>query len=53
MPTLPLQDLSACDKEAIHDPELIQPFGALLALEMPDLRVTRASENIEIGRAHV
>ncbi|MEC4722301.1 ATP-binding protein [Noviherbaspirillum sp. CPCC 100848] len=47
MPTLPLQDLSACDKEAIHDPELIQPFGALLALEMPDLRVTRASENIE------
>jgi len=43
----PPQDLSVCDKESIHDPELIQPFGALLALEMPDLRVARASENLE------
>ncbi|WP_192805232.1 ATP-binding protein [Noviherbaspirillum aerium] len=42
-----MQDLSVCDKETIHEPELIQPFGALLAMEMPGLRVARASDNLE------
>ncbi len=37
-------DLTSCDREQIHIPGRIQPFGCLLALG-PDWAVTHASEN--------
>lgn len=39
-------DLSSCDREPIHIPNLIQPFGALLAMRPRDLLVTQASANL-------
>jgi light-regulated signal transduction histidine kinase (bacteriophytochrome)/CheY-like chemotaxis protein len=46
-------DLTNCDREPIHVPGLIQPFGFLLALAS-DWLVARASTNIAafIGRSH-
>ena len=41
----PAVDLSNCDREPIHIPGLIQPHGALMALDA-DLRVTYASDNL-------
>lgn len=38
-------DLSNCDKEQIHIPGTVQPFGALIAFD-DNCVVTRASENI-------
>ncbi|GIZ50497.1 ATP-binding protein [Noviherbaspirillum aridicola] len=39
-------DLSACDREPIHIPGLIQPFGALLVLRPDDLQILQASDNL-------
>jgi light-regulated signal transduction histidine kinase (bacteriophytochrome) len=39
-------DLSSCDREPIHVPGAIQPFGALLVLDA-DARVLRRSENAQ------
>src|SRR4051794_6572201 len=46
-------DLTVCDQELIHIPGSIQPLGLLLALSVPDLRVTHASRNVDewLGRA--
>lgn len=38
--------LDNCDQEPIHVPGAIQPHGALLAVELSDLKVRRASENV-------
>lgn len=38
-------DLSACEKEPIHLAGSVQPHGALLVLDEPDLRVVQASAN--------
>ncbi|AUX19690.1 histidine kinase [Sorangium cellulosum] len=38
-------DLTRCDQEPIHVPGAIQPHGALLVLDEPDLTITQASEN--------
>jgi chemotaxis family two-component system sensor kinase Cph1 len=40
--------LQECDKEPIHIPGLIQPFGALLALRERDGVVEHASENVPL-----
>ncbi|MBD2453815.1 hypothetical protein H6G80_06965 [Nostoc sp. FACHB-87] len=34
-----------CDQEPINIPGYIQPFGVLLALELPHLKILQASEN--------
>ena len=39
-------ELAACHREPIHIPNSIQPHGALLALNFPDLRVVRVSRNV-------
>ncbi|HEY8607709.1 MAG TPA: ATP-binding protein [Noviherbaspirillum sp.] len=44
--TQPL-DLTACDKEPIHIPGLIQGFGALLVLRPQDLSIQQASANLD------
>ncbi|CAH2598675.1 EAL domain-containing protein [Rhodovastum atsumiense] len=41
-----VEALTSCDREPIHVPEAIQPHGALLAAEGPDLVVTHASANL-------
>jgi chemotaxis family two-component system sensor kinase Cph1 len=38
-------DVSECDREPIHIPGSIQPFGVLLALSEPDMVVTQISDN--------
>jgi light-regulated signal transduction histidine kinase (bacteriophytochrome) len=38
-------DLSDCDREPIHIPGTIQPFGVLFALD-EEMRVTQVSENV-------
>jgi chemotaxis family two-component system sensor kinase Cph1 len=38
-------DLTDCDREPIHVPGTIQPFGVLLALN-PEMRVVQVSENV-------
>ncbi|MCB8819025.1 ATP-binding protein [Microvirga rosea] len=38
-------DLTACDREPIHIPGSIQPYGMLLALNLSDQTVTYASAN--------
>jgi len=45
-------DLTNCDREPIHIPGLIQPHGALLVLEEPNLNIIQVSSNTEaiIGR---
>ncbi len=39
--------LSNCDREPVHVPGCIQPFGILLALRPKDYTVLQASENVE------
>lgn len=39
-------DLTNCDREPIHVPGHVQPFGSLLALDPESLRVLQASENV-------
>lgn len=46
MPIHPPPELPACDKEPIHVPGLIQPFGALLVLRPQDLQILQASANL-------
>jgi len=38
-------DLSDCEKEQIHIPNLIQPHGVLIGFEKSDLIITRVSRN--------
>lgn len=38
-------DLTDCDREPIHIPGLIQPHGALLVLQEPDLTIIQVSAN--------
>lgn len=40
-------DLTNCDREPIHIPGAIQPFGALVVARLDDFRVVQASANIE------
>jgi light-regulated signal transduction histidine kinase (bacteriophytochrome) len=39
-------DVTDCDREPIHIPGTIQPFGALFVLAEPSLTVTQVSENV-------
>lgn len=39
-------DLTNCDREPIHIPGQIQPYGVLLALQEPELTILQASQNI-------
>ena len=39
-------DLTDCDREPIHIPGTIQPYGVLLVLAEPALTVTQVSENV-------
>ena len=39
-------ELAACHREPIHIPGSIQPHGALLVLDLPNLRVVRVSRNV-------
>jgi chemotaxis family two-component system sensor kinase Cph1 len=39
-------DLTDCDREPIHIPGTIQPFGVLFVLTEPSLTVTQVSENV-------
>jgi light-regulated signal transduction histidine kinase (bacteriophytochrome) len=39
-------DLTDCDREPIHIPGTIQPYGVLLALAEPALTVAQVSENV-------
>jgi light-regulated signal transduction histidine kinase (bacteriophytochrome) len=39
-------DLTDCDREPIHIPGTIQPFGILFVLAGPSLTVTQVSENV-------
>jgi light-regulated signal transduction histidine kinase (bacteriophytochrome) len=41
----PPLDLTNCDREPIHVPGAIQPYGALLVLREPELTIRRASAN--------
>jgi len=41
-----LVDLTDCDREPIHIPGTIQPYGVLLALAEPELTVAQVSENV-------
>lgn len=38
-------DITNCDREPIHIPGLIQPHGALIVLQEPELIILQASEN--------
>jgi putative nucleotidyltransferase with HDIG domain len=40
-------DLSQCEKEAIHIPNLVQPHGFALVIEKSGLTVTRCSANLD------
>ncbi|MGF1535510.1 MAG: ATP-binding protein, partial [Elainellaceae cyanobacterium] len=46
-------NLTNCDREPIHIPGLIQPHGALLVLQEPDLKIVQVSDNVSalIGRS--
>ena len=39
-------DLTDCDREPIHIPGTIQPYGVLLVLAEPELTVAQVSENV-------
>lgn len=41
----PTVDLSNCDHQPIHIPELIQPHGVLLVLQEPTLKIIQVSNN--------
>ncbi len=45
MPDFPTVDLTNCDREPIHIPGAIQPYGALLALRGDALHIVQASES--------
>jgi light-regulated signal transduction histidine kinase (bacteriophytochrome) len=45
-PAFGAADLSDCEREQIHLPESIQPHGALLVLRGPQLKVVKASSNL-------
>jgi light-regulated signal transduction histidine kinase (bacteriophytochrome) len=40
-------DLTDCDREPIHIPGTIQPFGVLMVLAEPSLTITQISENVD------
>lgn len=40
-------DLSECEKEAIHIPNLVQPHGFAIVIEKTNLTVVRASANLD------
>ncbi|MFS2018972.1 hypothetical protein ACEN88_20625, partial [Massilia sp. CT11-108] len=50
--TVPVLDLSTCDKEPIRTPGSIQPHGFLLTLA-PDLAVLQASANLGVRPAFI
>ena len=39
-------DLTDCDREPIHIPGTIQPFGVLFVLSEPSLTIAQVSENV-------
>ena len=39
-------DVTDCDREPIHIPGRIQPFGVLFVLAEPSLTITQVSENV-------
>ncbi|HEY1186259.1 MAG TPA: GAF domain-containing protein, partial [Gemmata sp.] len=43
---LPPVDLTNCDREPVHAPAAIQPFGAVLVARRSDRRITHASDNL-------
>lgn len=45
-PDMP-SDLTACDREPIHIPGLIQPFGVLAVVRLTDFRIIQVSENTQ------
>lgn len=47
LPSTPV-DLTSCDREPVHAPNAIQPFGAVLVARRSDLRVTHASANLDL-----
>lgn len=40
-------DLTNCEREPIHIPGAIQPFGVLLAVQEPDFTIVRVSGNLD------
>jgi two-component system, chemotaxis family, sensor kinase Cph1 len=40
--------LTECEKEPIHVPGAIQPFGVLLTLDQENLTIYNTSENCEV-----
>src|SRR6476659_5229338 len=38
-------DLTSCDREPIHVPGSIQPHGALIVLEEPEMKILQVSAN--------
>ncbi|MGF1459688.1 MAG: ATP-binding protein [Leptolyngbyaceae cyanobacterium] len=40
-------DINTCDREAIHIPAAIQPYGVLLVFDEPDGKILQVSQNIE------
>lgn len=40
-------DLTDCDREPIHIPGTVQPYGVLLVLAEPELTVAQVSENVD------
>jgi light-regulated signal transduction histidine kinase (bacteriophytochrome) len=40
-------DLNNCDREPIHRPGLIQPYGLLFVLDEPDLHIRQVSNNAQ------
>jgi light-regulated signal transduction histidine kinase (bacteriophytochrome) len=39
--------LTDCDREPIHIPGTIQPFGVLMVLTEPSLTIMQVSENVD------
>ncbi|MEM1251888.1 MAG: ATP-binding protein [Cyanobacteria bacterium P01_H01_bin.21] len=52
-PELEAADLTNCDREPIHIPGAIQPYGVLIALSQPDWLIIQVSQNTNehLGRA--
>jgi light-regulated signal transduction histidine kinase (bacteriophytochrome) len=42
-----MMDLTDCDREPIHIPGTIQPFGVLIGLAEPSLTIIQISDNVE------
>jgi light-regulated signal transduction histidine kinase (bacteriophytochrome) len=50
MTNMIINDLTAvCEREAIHTPGAIQPFGMLIAIDMVTLKVLNASANCALA----